>query len=1016
MADPNIQLFQRQLQHNALLQLQQSQAHLHQELTRYESPQAWDVVRQLHAKDQQLQDFQIQAVDNLTHFVEQNITHGKVVWSGTGFTFPASGSLQDRHDQLVKFLSSSPSWKQELDRHRPQLEHLIHQADRADLAQVVRDQLRQQSPALSVLSEQDISKQSNTALQRKLQESLTGALGDISKLRQDIVQDPSRALQLDLTVAHTLEEFKGDPAVIEWVRQERTKDGLIKGAGTVGTLALAGATVLLTKNPEVAGALGLGASATGAATALYELPQLETAYAASQAQLGGQRFTNTDREEAQRDLGLGRANVVLSAVDLGLPVLLRLPRGLQVISQLKPEQVQQVARVAQLQIAGKGQEAQTALQRMGNSQLTQDIKGLLQDLAHHPELGTPNNARPMPMRGGEAASAVIDRAQEYEVLRLEVNLPANVAQSLQEKEVAVDTVRALSKKGMQPEELNKYLGSFQNRGDYPHQNYGVEDFQKIASTLNQLGNRGMELNQAQKLLQISAKQTRALGAIEMLMSGKGMLQNPQELRELVTNINNGDIGKIQELEIAAGRVQKGHQMQLGAVHDPNLSSEAIEKIWELRRQEGKNPAEIKVNVGGDVVDLTTREVIQSKNVTSADAEKVWQNLREADKQLQGINGELPNPGFKKVAEIRIPSNNELFKLNSREFNNEINGRIQNNAELQDFDGVVRITKEAENKVTETLDFQVRAGKSQVLEHQNVRLTKISSLETTGLIAGAATLPAQIRQSETQEQPPSSTEPASNKPIQPAFEPTLFLTRSISLTERILQQPPQELLDLHAQVEQWKASVPKPVLSHHVQALSQQLEQLQQQHVNLTAENKQHAWGWKIAQMRGPHCGDFNPIRMDISAFSNARTQFNESTRKLEQVKEQIGEGHKNLSTAQQEADIFDRWTKEPHNKEMLSMAKQLKEPSVAEHIQGIQQTVRLFERATQAAQTLGRPAEHMAQLREMKVAYLSGQNDGLDERQTQVMTGDVESAQQQISMQEQFAKQQRMQSSQMELG
>ena len=130
MSEPIIQQFQQRLQHNALLQIQQSQIRLQQELTRYESPHAWDVVRQLHAKDQQLQDFQVQAVDNLTHFVEKNITHGKVVWPGTGFTFPASGSLQDRHDQLVKFLSSSPSWKQELDKHRPQLEQLIHQADR----------------------------------------------------------------------------------------------------------------------------------------------------------------------------------------------------------------------------------------------------------------------------------------------------------------------------------------------------------------------------------------------------------------------------------------------------------------------------------------------------------------------------------------------------------------------------------------------------------------------------------------------------------------------------------------------------------------------------------------------------------------------------------------------------------------------------------------------------------------------------------------------------------------------
>ncbi len=319
-------------------------------------------------------------------------------------------------------------------------------------------------------------------------------------------------------------------------------------------------------------------------------------------------------------------------------------------------------------------------------------------------------------------------------------------------------------------------------------------------------------------------------------------------------------------------------------------------------------------------------------------------------------------------------------------------------------------KELQNKLDTSTQEAPKA------EH-NTQPTKISNIETTGLIAGAATLPEQIRQSEPQEQPQqSSTQPAVNKPVQPVFEPTLFLTRSLSPTERILQKPPQELLDLHTQVEQWKASVPKPVLSHHVQALSQQLDNLKQQHVNLTGLHKQNAWDWKIAQMRGAHRGDFNPIRMDISAYSNARTQFEVSTDKLKEVKEQIGEGQRNLNTAQREAKVFDQWTREPHNEEMLSVAKQLKEPAIAERIQGIQQTVRLFERATQAAQTLGRPAEHMTQLREMKVAYLSGQNDGPNERQTQVMTGDVESAQQQISMQEQFAKQQRMQSSQMERG
>jgi hypothetical protein len=300
--------------------------------------------------------------------------------------------------------------------------------------------------------------------------------------------------------------------------------------------------------------------------------------------------------------------------------------------------------------------------------------------------------------------------------------------------------------------------------------------------------------------------------------------------------------------------------------------------------------------------------------------------------------------------------------------------------------------------------------------QNIRLTKINSLETTGLIASAAILPEQIRQSEPQEQPQSSTEQAINKPVQPAAEPTLFLTKSLTPTERTLQKPPQELLDMHTRVAEWRASAPKPVLSNHVEALSQQLEQLKQQHVNLTGKHKQHAWDWKVAQMRGIRNGDFNPIKMDISAHSNAHTRFIQSARGLEEVKEQIGKGQKNLNTAQQEAKVFKQWTEEPHNEEMLSVAKLLREPAVAEHIQGIQQTVGLFERATQAAQVLGRPAEHMAQLREMKVAYLSGQNDGPNERQTQVMTGDVERTQHQLSMQEQLAKQQRMQSSQLEIG
>jgi hypothetical protein len=98
----------------------------------------------------------------------------------------------------------------------------------------------------------------------------------------------------------------------------------------------------------------------------------------------------------------------------------------------------------------------------------------------------------------------------------------------------------------------------------------------------------------------------------------------------------------------------------------------ISEVASLRSQ-GKN-----VEYGGrqaDVVDHTTQQAFQLKNVSSASDNAVRKNLTKAAEQLSGNTGEIPLEGYNKVAKIRmnpeLATQNPLYNASRDEVKNLI---------------------------------------------------------------------------------------------------------------------------------------------------------------------------------------------------------------------------------------------------------------------------------------------------------------------------------------------------------
>jgi hypothetical protein len=102
-------------------------------------------------------------------------------------------------------------------------------------------------------------------------------------------------------------------------------------------------------------------------------------------------------------------------------------------------------------------------------------------------------------------------------------------------------------------------------------------------------------------------------------------------------------------------------------------------------------------VGGDVVDHTTKEVIQSKYLMTDRTKTLWDNIEKAAKQTMGNHKEFPpidskGREFKKVVEVRLDELlcGDLTRMSDREIDSGLKKRIRINGDLKGFDGLIRI--------------------------------------------------------------------------------------------------------------------------------------------------------------------------------------------------------------------------------------------------------------------------------------------------------------------------------------
>jgi hypothetical protein len=342
-----------------------------------------------------------------------------------------------------------------------------------------------------------------------------------------------------------------------------------------------------------------------------------------------------------------------------------------------------------------------------------------------PRLATEGNRNIPSNQYGGSGGGVSSRTlqQEYEVLAKNISLTPNVAAQLLEKGIAAKTIKNLHDRGMSAKDLNEFLNGFLRSKNGI---YKLGEMPKIADTMAVLTNKGVEVKIAESLLREAGKQKEVLDIVQRLMLGKGQLENPESLAELVVKAvgefgneeSPGLRGILREMQIAAERVNQGHTIQLGAVKNDN-----------------------GILIGGDIVDKTAREVIQLKTLTSRNSAGVWDNTKKAIQQLLGKHGETANAEFMKTAEIRIGSKNELFNLSGKKINDQILEEIRLGKIDPDkkFDGFIKIVKEdSKGNALETLRFKLYKGTSQFVPRSQPVKLRSSNVTDNGIMIASNT--------------------------------------------------------------------------------------------------------------------------------------------------------------------------------------------------------------------------------------------------------------------------------------
>jgi hypothetical protein len=344
-----VDTFKSKLSNNALKRLQDNSNRLKSEFKDYQnlSPNnpKWQQLRKLAVKDQQL----VQHSRRLDGQIAELIMKDR---KENSFTSP--NTFIDRDDVHPMGVVS------------PQIQTQIKQIESQQaLLKIARRQMQAQYPALAVVDSAKVANSSNQELLGNINQGFGQIQGNISDLQKQIQADPSKALFLDDVVKGTLSGLKVDPnnpnqtktgkEITNWLQGEQTKHNLIKWGGTLlagGLTVGAIITTFATEGLALPFWLGLGGSITGFGTAAYEDKELATVDLAAQAQQGGGgNLTSQDKDTARFNLIMGRINLLMAGVDLGLSV--KATRGLMLAARTERELAQTTKAISGLSLDAK---------------------------------------------------------------------------------------------------------------------------------------------------------------------------------------------------------------------------------------------------------------------------------------------------------------------------------------------------------------------------------------------------------------------------------------------------------------------------------------------------------------------------------------------------------------------------------------------------------------------------------------------------------------------------------------
>jgi hypothetical protein len=245
--------------------------------------------------------------------------------------------------------------------------------------------MRVQSPALAVVDTAMVAKSKNTqANNQALQQTINSGFGQvqqsITELRDQIREDPDRAMALDDVRSATLAQMKVNPnkpnsdqarAIASYLHTQKIQKlggDLLTGGLTAGAII---GSMVASEGAAWPFWVGAAGTASGVATGILDYKELSTIDLAAQAQQGGAgALTSKDKDTARFELIMGQTNLLMAGLDLGLTAkatvgLLKSSSGAAaVFSKLKPAQVKQFAEATQLEQAGKAAEAEGLFQKL----------------------------------------------------------------------------------------------------------------------------------------------------------------------------------------------------------------------------------------------------------------------------------------------------------------------------------------------------------------------------------------------------------------------------------------------------------------------------------------------------------------------------------------------------------------------------------------------------------------------------------------------------------------------------